>query len=54
MKKTEVVYEYKYLGVIFNYNGTFRKGQLELKERTNRALYALIGRSRYYNLPVDI
>lgn len=43
-----------YLGVIFNYSDTFRKGQLELKERANGALYALIGRSRNYNLPVDI
>ena len=50
----EVVSEYKYLGVLFNYNGRFRKGELALKEQATKALYSLIGTSRRYDLPVDI
>lgn len=50
----EVVSEYKYLGVLFNYNGMFRKGQLTLKEQATRALFPIIGISRKYDLPVDI
>ena len=35
--------EYKYLGILFNYNGRFRRGQLELKEQ---ATINTIGRHR--------
>ena len=33
-----VVSEYKYLGITFNYNGRFRKGELELVEQAKRAM----------------
>ncbi len=32
-KEIGIVSEYKYLGVLFAYNGRFRKGQLELEEQ---------------------
>lgn len=50
----EVVSEYKYLGLTFNYNGRFRRGELELKQQATRAMYALIGKSRKFDLPVDM
>ena len=53
-QEVEVVSEYKYLGILFNYNGKFRKGELELKEQATRALYTILGTCRKYDLPVDI
>ncbi len=50
----ETVSEYKYLGILFNYNGRFRIGQLELKKRATRAMYSLIGKCRKHDLPVDL
>ena len=50
----EVVDNYKYLGLLFNYNGRFRVGELELKERASRAMYSLIGKCRKFDLPIDI
>ena len=50
----EVVGDYKYLGVLFNYNGRFRKGELELKETATRAMYSLVSKCRKFDLPVDI
>ncbi len=50
----EVVREYKYLGILFSYNGRFREGQLELKDQATRAMHPVIGNSRKYDLPVDI
>lgn len=46
--------EYKYLGVLLNYNGRFCKGELELKETPTRAMYSLISKCRKFDLPVDI
>lgn len=53
-EEIEVVEDYKYLGLTFNYNGRFRKGELELKEQATRAMYALVGKCRKFDLPVDI
>lgn len=53
-EKIEVVEEYKYLGLTFNYNGRFRKGELELKEQATRAMYSLVGKCRKFYLPVDM
>ena len=53
-EKIEVVEDYKYLGLTFNYNGRFRKGELELKEQATRAMYSLVGKCRKFDLPVDM
>ncbi len=53
-EKIDVVNDYEYLGILFNYNGRFRKGELELVGKATRALYSLIGTSRKLDLPVDI
>lgn len=50
----EVVEDYKYLGVLFNYKGRFRKDELELKEHATRAIYSLIGKCRKFDLPADM
>ena len=50
----EVVEDYKYLGLLFNYNGRFRKGELDLKEHATRALYSIIGKCRKFELAVDM
>ncbi len=50
----ETITEYQYLGILFNYNGRFRTGQLELKKRLTRAMYSLIGKCHKYDLPVDL
>ncbi len=52
-KKIEVVEDYKYLGLTFNYNGRFRKGELELKEQATRAMSSLVEKCRN-DLPVDM
>ncbi len=50
-----MVGNYKYLGLLFNYNGRFRKGELNLKEQATKALYSVLGKSRRkFDLPVDI
>ncbi len=53
-EEIEVVSECKYLGVLFNCNGRFRKGELALTEQATRAMYSLIDTSRKYDLAVDI
>ncbi len=53
-EQKEVVDDYKYLGVLFNYNGRFRKGEMELKEQATRAMYSVLGKARKFDLPVDI
>ena len=54
-EKIEVVFEYKYLGIIFTYNGNFNKAKKYLFDQATRAMYALISKSRkLQNLPIDI
>ncbi len=50
----EVVRNYKYLGLSLNYYGRFRKGELDLKEQTTRALYSVIGKCKKVDVPVDM
>ncbi len=53
-EEMEVVDDYKYLGVLFSYNGRFRNGEMELKEQATRAMYLIIGKAKKFDLPVDI
>lgn len=46
--------EYSYLGVIFNYNGKFTKARKCMYDKASRAMFALLGKSRRLNLPVDL
>ncbi len=49
-KEIEVVQRLR----VFNYNGRFRKGELELVRKATRALYSVTGTSRKYVLPINI
>ncbi len=39
---------------MFNYNGRFRKGEMELKEQATRVMYSVMGKARKFDLPADI
>ena len=45
--------EFKYFGIILNYNGRFHKGQLALKEQATITMYSVIGKIRKFDLPTD-
>ena len=53
-KKLEIVWEYKYLGVVFSYNNKFTKAQMSQLAMANRAVFALLKKCRRLNLPLDI
>ena len=50
----EIVDEYKYLGVIMNYNGSFKMCQTQLCQQGRRAMYSLIAKCRKFDLPIDL
>ena len=50
----EIVEDSKYLGVILNYNGNFKKNCNSLIAQAKKAMYAVISKCRRYNLPIDI
>lgn len=43
-----------YLHELFSYNGRFRKGELELKERATRTMYSVIGKAKKFDVLVHI
>jgi hypothetical protein len=53
-KKLEVVGDYTYLGIIFNYNGKFKNAIKKLVNQATRAMYAILSKSRKLCLPIDI
>ena len=50
----EVVFDYNYLGVTFNYNGKFRVAQKNLYDKASRAMFGLIAKCRKLFLPIDL
>ena len=50
----ETVDSYKYLGVIFNYNGSFNLALDSLRSQASRAMFSLISKARRLSLPIDI
>jgi len=50
----EVVWEYKYLGVLFNFNNSFKKAQKLQFCSANRAMFTLLKKCRQLELPIDI
>ncbi len=50
----ELVHNFRYLGVIINFNGSFKLAITELKKQASRAMYALIGKCRKLGLPIDL
>ena len=50
----EVVDDYTYLGVVFNYNNKFKKAQINQICKAKRAMYSLMIKAKKLRLPVDI
>lgn len=50
----EITDTYKYLGILFNYNGSFKVGMKELFDQSSRAMFSLPSKCRTLNLPIDI
>ena len=50
----DIVWDYKYLGVKFNYNNKFKKAQQLQLLLANRAMFLLLRKCRQLNLPLDI
>ena len=50
----DVVWDYKYLGVKFNYNNKLKKAQQLQFSLANRAMFSLLRKCRQLNLPLDI
>ena len=53
-RNVEVVWDYAYLGVLFNFNNKFQKAQKRLCTAGNRAMFSLLKKCRKLNLPIDI
>ena len=52
-KDVEIVYSYKYLGVIFNYNGSFMLNIKSLSDVATKAMFSLIQKGKSKCLDVD-
>ena len=50
----EVVDDYTYLGVVFNYNNKFKKAQNNQIGKAKRAMYSIMIKSKKLRLPIDI
>ena len=50
----EVVDQYTYLGVTFNYNNTFYKSIARQISQAKKAMFSLITKSRRLDVPIDI
>ena len=53
-EEVETTPEYTYLGIKFNYNGSFEKAMSKQVNQAKRALYSLVSKFRKLNLPYDI
>ncbi len=50
----DIVHNFKYIGLIINFNGSFKLAITELKHQASRAMYARIGKCRKLGLPIDL
>ena len=53
-EKLEIVDEYNYLGLLFNYNGSFIKAKKKLIEQSQKALFGVFQRIRNLCIPIDL
>ena len=53
-KKIDITWDYKYLGVTFNYNNKFNKAIKAQYSSAMKAMFALIKKARKLDLPFDI
>lgn len=52
--RIEVVTQYSYLGVMFNYNNRFHEAVQKQYNQASRAMFSLISKIRKFGLPVDV
>lgn len=50
----EIVDDYTYLGIVFNYNGSFSKARKKRYDQASRAMFGLLRHCRKLELPFDI
>ena len=53
-KAVDVVENYVYLGVTFNYNGKFNKAKAKQVLQGKKAHYIVISKVKQHNMPVDV
>ena len=53
-EELEIVESFKYLGVLFNFNGKFTLCKKALKEQATKAMFALLNKCRKLNLSIDL
>ena len=49
----EIVDTFKYLGILYSYNGNFKCCQKQLKNQALRAMFSLLSKCRKYELTID-
>ena len=52
--EVEVVDDYTYLGVIFNYDGSFKKAVDKQITQARKAMFSLIEKAKILKLPIDL
>ena len=52
--QVEVVGDFRYLGITFNFNNKFNKCKSYLHDQASRAMFSLIQKAKKFQLPVDI
>ena len=53
-KNISIVDSFKYLGVFFNYNGSFVRHKTHLVVQSRKAMFALLKKSKELDLPIDL
>jgi len=53
-KNIDIVWDYKYLGTVFNYNNKFAVARSAQAKLANKAMFGLLRKSRKLDLPLDI
>ena len=54
MDNIEVVEDYTYLGVVFNYDGSFKKAINKQISQARKAMFSLLEKSKILKLPIDL
>ena len=50
----KIVQNFKYLGIVFSFNGKNVECMKDITTRDQRAMFSIFKRSRVLNLPIDI
>ena len=53
-QQIEVVSEFKYLGIVFNHNGTFILCKQHLCQQAEKAMYSLLRKNKKLGLSIDL